>query len=425
MNNINFFSERRMFLRHVFPDLTENELEGIENAAWSQTYKAGSTICRQGDLGETFFILMQGKAEVYIRPDNEAQILVRKIHSPSFFGEMALLGQISRSATVKALSRCQTLEIDRDTFVSVVEDNRIFLKTMAHQINDHLDNNDQSIIAELHQKNQALQQAYSNLAEQERLRTEFITTISHELRTPLTAVQGFLHLINNGAAQGEMLQTAMASVNRNVEKMVRLTNNLLVLYEMHLSEPILANLSVADLLIEAMQAARAAQENYLTPIDLTMFPGATRLEGDKSSLSLVLRALIENALKFSPNHTAITITVSKPISDEICIEVADQGIGIAEEMLDHIFDPFFRGDNEVEDQAYPGLGVGLAISQFIMNRHGGRIEAESKPGKGSAFRLYLPHIKPQNVTIIKEIVEKSLAKPDGFRAGVYAVAAVP
>jgi signal transduction histidine kinase len=374
-------------------------------------------------LGETFFILMQGKAEVYIRPDNEAQILVRTIRPPSYFGEMALLGQISRSATVKALTHCKTLEIDRETFVSVVEDNRVFLKTMAHQINDHLDNNDQTIIAELHQKNQALQNAYGNLAEQERLRTEFITTISHELRTPLTAVQGFLHLINNGAAQGELLQVAMASVNRNVEKMVQLTNNLLVLYEMHLSEPTLTNLSVADLLIEAMQAARAIQENYLTPIELTMFPGATRLQGDKSSLSLVLRALIENALKFSPNRTSISISVSKPISDEICIEIADQGVGMTEDVLEHIFDPFFRGSVVEEDQIFSGLGIGLAISQFIMNRHGGRIEAESKPGKGSVFRLYLPHAKPQRAGIMREIVEKSLSKPDGFRAGVYAVAA--
>ncbi|NIP32879.1 MAG: hypothetical protein GWN62_15705, partial [Aliifodinibius sp.] len=69
------------------------------------------------------------------------------------------------------------------------------------------------------------------------MRTEFITTLSHELRTPLTAVQGFLHLINEGAAQGRSLDIAMDSVNRNVDKMVRLTNNLLILYEMQLTEP--------------------------------------------------------------------------------------------------------------------------------------------------------------------------------------------
>jgi signal transduction histidine kinase len=154
-----------------------------------------------------------------------------------------------------------------------------------------------------------------------------------------------------------------------------------------------------------------------------MFPGATRLQGDKSSLSLVLRALIENALKFSPNRTSISISVSKPISDEICIEIADQGVGMTEDVLEHIFDPFFRGSVVEEDQIFSGLGIGLAISQFIMNRHGGRIEAESKPGKGSVFRLYLPHAKPQRAGIMREIVEKSLSKPDGFRAGVYAVAA--
>jgi signal transduction histidine kinase len=423
MTQVNTQTEQRTLLQQIFPDLTETEIEDIEKAAESQSYEAGATICRQGDSGETLFILIKGRAAIYIQPDTETQVLVRKIEAPSYFGEMALLGQISRSATVKATTVCQTLELDRNTFVSIVESNRVFLMALSNRISDHLYSNDQTIIAELREKNEALRTAYDNLAEQEQLRTEFITTLSHELRTPLTAVQGFLHLINKGAAQGKSLDIAMDSVNHNVEKMVRLTNNLLVLYEIHLSEPIMANLNVADLLIDAMQEARSMQRDYVTPIALTMYPGATRLHGDKSSLSLVLRALIENALKFSPGYSPISITVSKPRLDEICIEIADQGIGMAEETLEQIFDPFFRGENsEEEGHIFSGLGVGLAITRFIVKRHDGRIEVASKPDQGSVFRLFLPHNNLMKPTMPKEIVGKSLSKTNGIRADVYAVA---
>jgi signal transduction histidine kinase len=423
MTDVKTQTKQQAMLQQTFPDLSENEIEAIEEVAWTQSYKAGAMICRQGDPGETLFILTKGQVEISIQPDNESRVLVRRIEAPSYFGEMALLGQIHRSATVTAATDCETLKIDRESFISIVESNRVLLMALSNRISDHLYNNDQTIIAELRKKNDALQSAYDNLAEQEQLRTEFITTLSHELRTPLTSVQGFLHLINKGAAQGKSLEIAMDSVNRNVEKMVQLTNNLLVLYEMHLSEPVVTNLSVADLLIDAMQEARSMEGDYVTPIALTMFPGATRLQGDKPSLSLVLRSLIENALKFSPEYSPISITVSKPKIDEICIEIADEGIGMSQEMLNQIFDPFFRGDDgEDEGHLFSGLGVGLAITRFIVKQHNGRIEVDSKPGQGSVFRLYLPHNNHVKSEQRPKIVGNSLTNSNGFRAGMYTAA---
>lgn len=403
-------TKQRLLLIETFPELTEVEIENIEKAARPRTYEVGETICHQGDAGDTFYILMVGQAEVFIQPD-EDQVLVRRIDAPSCFGEMALFGQVYRSATVKATKTCQTLEISRERFITFVESNRLFLMALSNRISDHLYNNDQIIIAELRQKNEALREAYDNLAEQEKMRTEFITTLSHELRTPLTAVQGFLHLINEGAAQGKSFEIAMGSVNRNVERMVRLTNNLLILYEMQLTEPTMASINIADLLIDAMQEARAIQGDYITPIGLTMFPGATRLQGDKPSLSLMLRSLIENALKFSPDNTPISITVSKPQLDEICIEVADQGIGMSETVLEQIFTPFFRGKSGGEDGSlFSGLGVGLAITRFVVKQHNGRIEVDSTPDQGSVFRLFLPH------NSLVKIVQQKIAAGNGRSA---------
>lgn len=413
-------TKQRSLLQQIFPELTEIEIESIEKAAQSETYLTGETICHQGESGDTFFILMSGQAEIFFKPDEGSQVLVRRIEAPSCFGEMALIGQVYRSATVKAGTKCQTLEISREKFLDFVESNRLFLMALSNRITDHLHNNDQMIIAELRRKNEALLAAYENLAEQEQLRTEFITTLSHELRTPLTAVQGFLHLINEGAAQGNSLDIAMDSVNRNVDKMVRLTNNLLILYEMQLTEPTMVPINIADLLIDAMQEARAIQGDYVTPIALTMYPGATRFQGDRPSLSLGLRSLIENALKFSPDYTPVSITVSKPLIDEICIEIQDQGIGMPEEMVAQIFDPFFRGEScDDEGHIFAGLGIGLAVTRFIVKQHGGRIEVESEAGRGSTFRLYLPHNGLRNDVKQKQVAGNNRANTKNFRAGVF------
>jgi signal transduction histidine kinase len=418
-------TKQQLALQQLLPELTDNQIETIEKAARSQSYKAGEIICRQGDSGDTFFILIEGRAEFLVRADDKSELLARIIEAPGYFGETALLGRAQQPATVRAGALCRTAEIDRNTFLAVVESNRMLLTALSNRISDHLHHNDQTIIAELRRKNESLQTAHEIRAEQERLRAELITNLSHELHTPLTSIQGFLNMLSKSAVQGRPLEMAMDSVNRNVEKMIRLTNHLRVLYEMQLSEPAMTSLNVADLLIDAMQEARAVQGDYITPIALTMYPGATRLQGDKPGLSLVLRSLIENALKFSPDHSPISITVSKPKLSEICIEIADQGIGVPGELLGHIFEPIFRGEAGDDGGRHPdgrnfsGLEVGLAITHFIVKQHNGRIEGESKPGQGSIFRIFLPHNHLLKSAQSQNIVGSGQSKINGFRAGVY------
>ncbi len=111
---------------------------------------------------------------------------------------------------------------------------------------------------------------------------------------------------------------------------------------------------------------------------------------DRDRISQVLIHLLSNARKYAPKGSPITITL-QPSADEVTISVCDMGVGIAEELLPHIFEQFYRGPGaKVQAGIRPGVGLGLYLSQYIVERHGGRIEVQSSPGKGSVFSIVLP-----------------------------------
>jgi signal transduction histidine kinase len=381
-------------LHQAFPDLNEADIQSLNQAAVLRAHPAGNVICHQGDIGATLYILAQGEVHIFVRTDGDNELLVGKANPGDYFGEMALFGKTTRAATIRANTDCCLLEIDQDTFLPIASQNPALLRAVVAQISDHLRNNDRSLIAELKQKNIALQAAYANLAEQERLRTEFIATLSHELRTPLTSAQGFLHLINKGAIKETALRPAMDSITRNVEKMVGLINNLLVLYEMHLISPQFSHIPLSDLVHDALDEAPAMCDDGGPPGVLELPPGLPLVRGDKNGLVLAIRSLIENAFKFSPENTPVILRGQSHNGRGLRLDVIDQGIGIPIESHGRIFEPFYRLEGSGASRLFPGLGVGLAIAKFIIDRHDGHIEVTSQPGHGSTFSVYLPTVKP-------------------------------
>jgi signal transduction histidine kinase len=377
-------------LHHIFPDLSHPEIQALQAAAQEQSYAPGDVLCREGEVGRRLFIISEGEAEIFVKADGDQLILVKKVFPTEYFGEMALINDAPRAATVRAITQCKTLEIDRDAFLEVVDTNPALLRAIVKQISDLLRNNDRIIIGELRQKNRALNVAYSNLSTQEKLRTDFIATLSHELRTPLTSAQGFLHLINRGAMQGNALRSALETVTRNVEKMVGLINNLLVLYEMHLISPEYTDLNLEELVREAMREARLMTDEQTSPVEVIKEPNLPAVRGDRNGLLLVIRSLIENAFKFSQDNSPVIVNLYLADGHSIGVDVIDQGIGVPPELQDHIFEPFYRVEGVGASRLYSGLGVGQAITKFIVEQHQGQISVESQPGVGSTFTILLP-----------------------------------
>lgn len=382
--------DHQLLLQQTFPDLGQDEIVALIQASKPQYYPADTDICLEGETGNSMFILAEGEVDVIVHANNKEEIHIDIVGANNYFGEMALLGETTRTATIRARTTCHTLQISHTEFLTIAHSNPNLLRSLLRQIIGHLRTNDQAVIRELNNKNASLEKAYADLAEQEKLRTQFIATLSHELRTPLTAIKGYLGLVNQGAMQGESLKVALDSITRNVNTMVGLTNDLLIFYEMRPSVPDFSYVNLPDILIESLNTARETLNGQSAAVTLEIAPEIVDIFADKRSLVLALRALIENAFKFNPDKTPIHLRAFCPTEDEVAISITDQGIGIPNDDVERIFEAFVRLETEGGQQLFPGLGVGLTIAKYVVERHNGRIGVKSIPKQGSTFTIYIP-----------------------------------
>jgi two-component system, OmpR family, sensor histidine kinase VicK len=231
----------------------------------------------------------------------------------------------------------------------------------------------------------------------DRMKDEFISTVSHELRTPLTSLRASLGLISSGTLdkrpekQRQMIEMAIG----NCDRLVRLVNDILDFEKMESGRLPLnrATVKAVDLLRRAADAAHSMATAM--HISLKVNAGPAVVLADQERILQVLNELVSNAIKFSPPETVIRLGTQPAAAGEVCFVVEDQGRGIATEKLDHIFDRFQQGDAS-DSRALGGTGLGLALCRSIVEQHGGRIWAESTPGKGSRFLFTLPESVPSS-----------------------------
>jgi len=391
MLDITVMTEPHKLLQAVFPDLDFRDIERLSMAAVPCVYPEGVDVCREGETGDTLFIVGSGQADIIVHAADNQEIVVDSIEGQTYFGEMALLGATTtRSATIRTRSVCHLLEISHEAFLPIADDNPDLLRRLLSQIIGHLRRNDRAVIQALNTKHAQLHHAYAELAEQEQLRTQFIATLSHELRTPLTAVQGYLGLMKQGALHGDSLQVAMNSITGNVQTLVSLTNQMMLLYEMFPESPEYTRFNLPDVIIEALQAVRNEMKDTETAVLLSFEQAIPMIYADKHLLFLAFRALLENAFKFNPHKKPIAVNAFCARNREVAVSIQDEGIGIPAWAHGRIFEPFYRIEQEGGMHLFPGIGVGLTIAKMLTARHNGRIEVASKPGAGSTFTVYLP-----------------------------------
>jgi signal transduction histidine kinase len=227
----------------------------------------------------------------------------------------------------------------------------------------------------------------AHLQELDTLKDEFIALVSHELRTPLTSIRGYTEMLLDERLPDEH-RTFLDVIDRNASRLLALVNDLLLLASIQSRKLVLetAELDVDDLLSDAALTARplaAAKE-----IELHVDPACgVQTVGDGSRLGQVLDNLMSNAIKFTPAGGTVRLGATCD-GDQVCITVADSGIGIPKNEHGQIFERFFRSSS-ARGAAVPGTGLGLVITRGIVESHGGTIDFESEEGKGTTFRIRL------------------------------------
>ena len=225
----------------------------------------------------------------------------------------------------------------------------------------------------------------------ERERREFVSNVSHELRTPLTTLRSYLEALTDGAWKDEEIAPHFLEVTQNeTERMIRMVSSLLELSRMD---------SKADTLHRRRVDFTSFFHEIIDRFDMNLKDAEIVLKRDipnettyvwidKDKMTQVLDNIISNAVKYSPDGGMINFKLEKN-RRQIVVSIEDNGIGIAYDKLDKIFDRFYRAD-KARTREMGGTGLGLAITQEIVEAHYGKIWVDSKEGKGTTIYFSLP-----------------------------------
>jgi signal transduction histidine kinase len=236
-----------------------------------------------------------------------------------------------------------------------------------------------------------LQRRAGERDELETMKDEFVLTASHELRSPLTSVQGFAELL---MLERDKLSPAQADtveiILDNTRHLVRLLNDLLDLARSDAGRLTIKTkpTDVASLVEDAARTMRSQTESKEQSLRVAIEPDLPQINVDPDRIRQVLVNLLTNAHEYCPQGAAISLKATRRDA-EVKLAVEDDGPGMAEDQLEHIFERFTRGDAGLT-QHVGGTGLGLAISKSLVELHGGTIEAASTLGRGSTFCVRLP-----------------------------------
>ena len=377
----------------AFPGITPDEVQELISHSQVHSYPAGTVLCREDKIENIFYMILEGEVEVTKSINRNEARLLQTLSPGDFFGEMALIHNAPRAATVTAKTDLVALELDKESFDTVLKRSSSVALAMVHEISNRLRENDEMAIEDLRVRARELAQAYQKLAEQEVARREFLSNVAHELRTPLMAASGYLQILQQGnVLTQQQLTQALDTVSRNVHQIVTLVNDILFLQEMDLVLPDFLAVDmgeVASTVLERYKSQAAARGIHLS---LTEDRNLPPVLGDAKSLERALTALVDNAIKFSPRGGDVEIRLKKG-DRQVFVTIEDHGIGISPNTRPRIFDRFYHLEKEADD-LFGGIGLGLAITRQVIQQHKGTLDVESDYGKGSTFTMRLPEWTP-------------------------------
>jgi signal transduction histidine kinase len=286
-----------------------------------------------------------------------------------------LLGGLVIFLTSRRLSR--PLTTMKEAAVAIAEGD--YSKEIAATNCDELD----QLIASFNYMRERIQQV-------EKMRQELLANVSHELRTPLTSIRGFIQAILEGVVPEGDQEKYLKIAREEVDRLTRLVQDLLDLARIK-SGSISLNkepLDIGELAIKVATEFRliAAAKNITVETDDGLV-----ISGDRDRIRQVMINLLSNAVKYTEQNGQIQINVRRE-SGRAVLKVRDNGAGIPETELEHIFDKFHRVDKS-RDAATGGTGLGLAIVKELVELHNGSAAAWSAPGKGTEITIELPLVE--------------------------------
>ena len=232
---------------------------------------------------------------------------------------------------------------------------------------------------------------YEEIQGADRRKNEFLATLSHELRNPLAPMRAALHMLRTREVDGARAKGLLETMDRQVVQMTRLVEDLLDISRITRGvielrrEPVDVGAEIRN----ALESCEGPLEIGRHELKVNLPPEPVKVTADRARLQQILENLILNAVKYTEPGGRIEVSAHRQ-GDDVVIKVRDNGIGIAQDKLQQVWDLFVQVDESTE-RTRKGLGIGLALVKDLVGRHGGEVQAESDGlGKGSTFSVRLP-----------------------------------
>ena len=255
-------------------------------------------------------------------------------------------------------------------------------------------NDEVSILADTFNKMaEQLETVDTKKRELEEMRANLIAWISHDLQTPLASVRAILEALSDEVVSDpQTIKRYLGTAQRDVRALSILIDDLFQMAQLNAGGIPLdrANSSLADLVSDTLESFTELAARGQVKLEGSVEANLDPVNMDTQRIGRVLNNLIGNAIRYTPSQGEIKVH-AKRTSRGVEVSVADTGEGIRKEDLPHIFESFYRGDaSRSRSRNTGGAGLGLAISRGIVQAHGGELTVESEPGRGSAFKFFIP-----------------------------------
>ncbi len=244
-----------------------------------------------------------------------------------------------------------------------------------------------ALVTDMTEEKQA-REALAQSEKRSQMKSEILSNMSHELKSPLTSIKGIIDSLSQKdvSFDSQTRDLMLTAMSEEVERLIRLVEDLLHMSKIEAGvwAPRKAVSQIGEIISDVVGRQRLVHQGRV--FELEMAPSLPPVSLDRSQIRQVLTNLISNSLAYADAGSPIGIK-ARLMDQWVEVSVRDQGAGILPEELDRIFEKFYRGPNQ--SRAH-GTGLGLAICRAIIKAHGGRIWAESEPGRGSTFYFRLP-----------------------------------
>lgn len=373
----------------IFDNLNEEDYEKIESVSEEFDYKKGDIIFKENEIADAFYIIIDGKVEILKEnEDGEYELLAQKSNG-DVFGEMAVIDELPRSATIKAATDLKLLKLNKESFSNLLKNFSHISLEIARSVCSTVRKTNETYIKDLEKRNKQLEAAYEKLkkTQEELIRAEklsvigkFTSLIIHDIKNPMANIRAYAELIKINENDNEKIQKGTDIIIKEVDRLTKMTSELL---DFARGEIILNKtpINLTSLISTLIDTVKEDLKNRNIKIILNSFTDSIII-GDAEKISRVFYNLVSNAADAIINSGIINIKISEE-DKWIKWIIQDNGCGMSIEVLSKIFEPFYTNKKK-------GTGLGMAIVKSIIEAHNGFIKVFSKKDTGTKFEIFLP-----------------------------------